>query len=175
MAVSLAACVCCAPSLFAQTSPVSDWMKVWDGSGQLVTSITVTEADEIRNGPGFIYQIDNVLVPVDVSQFGNYGVLEEQPGVYSDIFGIANIGSDYHLSFSSDVDGVPFPYGPAHIVLPETGIPVDVTMYLSPALRANGWTAQFWSDTEGVPDAGATAGLLGLALMGLGLLRRSIR
>lgn len=162
-------------STFAQSSPVSDWLKVWDGHGNLVAEVQATEADEIANGSSHIYSISSSLVPVDSSQFGNYTSVQE-PGStgLSDIFGVAHSGTDYYLAFQSDTDSSALGVPANKITVQETSSPVDATMYLSPSLRDAGYTAQFFSDVESVPDAGTTAGLLSLGLMGLGLLRKCL-
>ena len=162
----------------AQTDPLSDWLRVYDPSGNIYAEVSVLESQEVA---GQIYYIDDPNL-IDLAQFGNYTALIEpggnpNTGPFSDSFGIASVSGGLYLAFSSDTDVGGDPFGiDAPIKLFETGGIYDATMYLSPQLRTAGYTAAFWSDTEqhGVPDAGATIGLLGLALTGLGLLRKKV-
>jgi hypothetical protein len=176
MAAGIAGPVMAALTAFAQaTSPVSDSLTVYDPNHNIVASVIATEADEAANGPNFIYSIPATSVAVDTSKFGNYTVLVEPDGTLSDIFGIASVNGALALSFSSDTDPGSFSQPPGSIVLPETGDPVDATMYLDPQLQARGYTAAFQSDADTVPDGGATAGLLVLGMLSLGALRKSSR
>jgi hypothetical protein len=164
-------------------SPLSDIMTVYAPDGSIFAQIGATEADEVTNGPGFIYFLPNVAV--DPSQFGNYTMFYEQggnptDGPWSDIFGIATGGpDDLNLAFASDVDNVPFPYASlaedAYAIVEENpGVPYDMTMYLSPDLREAGYTATFVSDANVVPEP-STFLLLGAGFVGVGLFRRRFK
>jgi hypothetical protein len=170
-------------STYAQSSPVSDWMIVWDGHHNVVASAVATESDELARGAGWVYYVPGV--PIDPTMFGKFStVLEEgtTSPLLSDVFGVAlgGPGALYTLAFSSDTETVPVPYGqipPPGPVYQEPGGPWDATMYLDLGLRQQGWTAQFGSDVPmpGVPDGGATALLLGFGVLGLGWVRRMVK
>ncbi len=170
--VMLASLLTALPLAAQTTSPLSDWLRVWDPAGNLVGEATVTEAEEVANGPDFIYIIPDI--PVDETQFGNYTTLwEGNPTNFSDVFGIAfGVPGCLHpdqlcLAFSSDVEGIPGGFtgvgpGPAgHFE--ELDVVYDATFYLHPALQAEGFRAGFFSD---VPEPGSLL-LLGIGLFGL--------
>jgi hypothetical protein len=114
----------------------------------------------------------------DPAQFGNFTiVLEPGTDAVSDIFGVANIGTSaepiYVLGFMSDGDpgGVLFINSPLTCL--ENGQPCDATIYLSTALKAEGYTATFLSADIHVPLPGTLMLLaFGLAGLGLGFIRR---
>jgi hypothetical protein len=120
---------------------------------------------------------ENILVtspvPVDTNQFGNATVLVE-PGVdpqtgYSDIFGLVNPTT---FAFVSDGDPGLANVGltPTFILILETGLPVDATRYLDLGLQAQGYTATFQSDVNGVVPLPAALPLFASGLGALGLL-----
>jgi hypothetical protein len=165
----------------AAQSPISDSFTVRNAAGAIVAQVIATEADEVRLGPGNVYIIPNAGF-VDPSQFGNFTTLFEtagNPNVLSDIFGIAAgipgclDDAGFCLAFSSDVDGVPFPFGASTTRnFFEDGGVFDATLYLSAAMRANGFTATFISDPDTVPEPGSLA-LIGIAAVALALRRKS--
>lgn len=168
------------PALAQIQSPVSDWLRVYNPAGSIAYSVQATEADEVANPALYNYTI-NVPGLADPSWWDNKVIFVMENGTtVSDTLGVSHFPSvdpGYYLSFCSDSDPYPIPVSPVpgrDIVLQETGAPLDVTQLLAPDLRANGWTAQFWSDPSesSVPDGGATAGLLGMAVLALGWLRR---
>jgi len=153
----------------AAAAPLSDSLIVYDPTGAVYASVSVT--DDVED-PGQIYYIDIPGLTDDL-QFGNGTTLIEpgvQPTWYSDIFGVADMNlGHFVLGFSSDTDTVPSQYGSqGTIFLVETWPGnFDATGYLAPGLRDQGYTAVFHSDAA-VPEPGTSmllaSGLLGIAL-----------
>ena len=170
--VAVAAVLCTyGPGFTAPLPPgVSDSLTVFDPTGSIFAQVTATEADEITNGPGQVYIIPMAGL-VDSTQFGNATTLFESgnPSFSSDIFGIASLvagcldPNGLCLGFSSDTETLPQPFGTFPINLPEGNGVFDATMYLTPDFQAQGFTAQFVSDSE-VPAPPS------LVLLGLGVL-----
>jgi hypothetical protein len=152
------------PALADPVDPVSDWLRVYNQAGQIVYQVSVTESLE---DPNQIYYIDQPGL-ADPAKFGYATTLIEPDGSYSDIFGVANTAGGLFLAFSSDGDPLPTQYGSqGYYFIPEGGGIHDATMYLDPALQAQGYTAQFAS----VPVPSALL-LLGSGLIGLAGYRR---
>ena len=159
---------------------ISDWMRVYDPSGTIFKEVIVTEEDELRNGPDFVYYMGLDLTMVDETEFGHFTILTEGVGgPGSDIFGIATGGPTgaLDLAFASDIDGVMFPFGDSGpITLPETGLVFDATRYLSAPFRDTGWTAAFWSGGEAAPvPEPASIAMWGLGAIGMMLAVRKRR
>jgi len=148
----------------------SDCLVVFNAAGAVVSSVAAAEPEN----PAIIFTVPGIAP--DPAQFNNATSLLEPggnsfSGPFSDIFGVAQINGAFFLGFASD-DEVTTPLGnQGAIFLFETGAgPYNATMYLAPALRAAGDTAQFFSDVE-VPEP-ASLILLGSSLLGLALIRR---
>ena len=159
---------------FAQLAG-SDSVIVFDGNGDVVEILAISEADEIANGPGFIYVLQT---RIDVNQFRNFTTLYDDPlnpNSIGDIFGIADIGNGLQLAFASDIDGIDFSQSfgvsAAHNIFEGSAPFFDMTMYLATDLQALGWTAEFRSDFESVPEPLPLA-LLAVAGAALLLTRR---
>jgi hypothetical protein len=165
-------------STFAQS--LSDRLVIKQADGAQ-TIYGITELNEVSAGPGYAWYLGNSAL-ADPAMYGRATALTEpgQPNWISDIFGVIDIAGIKYLAFSSDSEtfdasGAASQYGGISQSLTETAGAYNMTMYLAPNLRAAGWTAEFSSDVEAtVPDAGATASLLGLGLLGLGGLRRKL-
>ena len=158
----------------------SDSMVVCNGP-ITVEQYPITELDEYQN-PDAIYTLTSAP---DLSQFGHATVFCEYAGTcgpglpqmyYSDIFGVAFTNGGYYLAYSSDwADGTPYAGSSAFIYVAGTCGEhagewcgwYDATMYLDPALQAQGYTAWFISTPEPT-----TMLLLG---SGIGLLARKLR
>jgi hypothetical protein len=187
-----AACLTCAGSIGAQASPIrSDSLTIFERTGAVFATAIATEADEAANGPNFIY-ILSIFSPtfrlIDPTVFGNPTQVLEASGLGSDIFGIASgvagclDPGGLCLAFSSDTDLLPVsfgispnPFGISPNQQPEGNGIFDATRFLDAGLRAQGFTAQFVSDVEAVPEP-ATIFLLGLSVaVGLAVVRRKFK
>jgi hypothetical protein len=159
----------------------SDSLTVYDPSGAVVAQTIATEADEVANGNGFIY-----IIPlgglVSTAMFGNPTTVYEDaanPNDLSDIFGIASgvpgclDGRGLCLAFSSDIDGIPFAFGPFPDNRFEASGVFDATRFLEERLIAQGFTAEFRSDVVTVPEP-ASASLIALGLMALAAWRKKL-
>jgi PEP-CTERM motif len=178
----LATLILSCSSMKAQARTViSDNFRVFDQNHQEVYSKYVTKEQEDLNGIGTLYYIEADGL-ADPNQWGNYTSVLKAPDyqVMSDAFGAIYRGTDLLLFFQSDTstEPCPFPLGP-NIVF-ETLQPTgryggifDATMYLSPDLQAQGWTADFESGMS-VPEP-ATVILMGSGIGALFLLKRSAK
>lgn len=148
----------------ASAALVYDTITVYDATNAVIASLVVTQAQQAAN-PTAINYLGGVAV--DSAQFGNYGiVLAGSTPV--DIYGIATGGPDgLDLAFS------PGPVAATYAIqnpVPDTGLPIDMTMYLDPALQAVGDTAWFTASgafTENVPEP-ATWLMMLVAFGGIG-------
>jgi hypothetical protein len=166
-----------AASTAALAAPAySDTLTVYDGAGNVVDFIGVTEAQEAANGGNFVYTSS---IAFDPSQLGNATVLAE-PGVdpaigYSDIVGICTGGvcGGGALGFASDTDSGSIYFGNFARTFLENGQPVNITLYLDPGLQAQGYSAYFWSDADVPEPAAWSLMLIGFGLAGGALRRRA--
>lgn len=164
-AVSLAA-------LGASTSAsaqVSDTLTVFDPLGNIVASASITEALE---DAGTI-----VVVPIgiDAAQFGNATNLVELNGNFSDIFGICTCGPNgaLALGIASDTETQGVNFGSFPRTFPEGNGVFSATLYLDPALQAQGFTATFTSDPS-VPEPATWAMMIaGFGLVGVAMRRKA--
>jgi hypothetical protein len=159
-------------------SPVSDLFTVSNPQGAVQYSASVTEANEIA---GHLYYIPQSGL-ADSSQVSNPTYLTERGNVYSDEFGVFEVVQDgvlnYYLGFFSDTEtgGLGSGTGEEGITKPEDGGTFDATMYLLPDLVDDGWTAQFKSDGDAVPEPGSLTLIVlgGAGLVGYGWRRRKV-
>jgi hypothetical protein len=133
----------------ASAAVVYDTITVYDSSNNILSQLVVTQAEQAAN-PSAINFLAGV--PVDASQFGNYGiVLVGSTPV--DIFGIALGGPDpYDLAFSPGEIAATYPI---QNPIAATGAPIDMTQYLDVSLREAGDTAFFTASGDfniGVPE-----------------------
>jgi len=150
----------------------SDALAVCAPNGGLYDYVSVTEANENANT---IYTL--TLAGPDLNQFGFATTFCEfaapcgpaLPQIYySDIFGVASTNGGYYLGFSSDNEAGT-PYGSeGYYFIPEPNGWYPATVYLDPALQAQGYTAWFISS---VPEP-TTMLLIG---SGIALLAKKLR
>ncbi len=149
---------------------VYDTITVYDPSSAVFSTITTTAAQQALN-PAAITYLGGV--GVDGGQFGNYGIVMAS-GIAIDIFGIASGGPDaLDLAFAPGLTAQT--YAVQNVVI-YTGLPIDMTKYLDPALQHEGYTAFFTATGDfqiGVPEPATWALMIGgFGLAGATLRRR---
>jgi hypothetical protein len=167
--LTLALGLACAFPAVAQAAVVYDEIIVQDLSGTVFASVTATP-DEIAADPYAVFYVSGVAV--DVTQDGNYSDIVDGDGNAIELFGVANGGPDgYDLGFAYQAIAAGYPVQNA--VMP-TGAPIDMTMYLDPALQLAGYTASLIVSgaNSGVPEPLTWAMMVvGFAAIGCGLRR----
>ena len=144
----------------------SDALAVCSPNGTLYDYVSVTEASE---DPNAVYTL--TIAAPDVNQYGFATVFCEYgtpcgPGLqqqyYSDVVGVVTLdGVNYSVGFASgDKAGTPYAGDPNFFYVPEPNGWYPATMYLDPALQAQGYSAWFISS---VPEPGS------MLLLGSGL------
>lgn len=156
----------------AQAAVIYNEIIVKDAAGIILASVTATPA-EIAANPSAIYYISGINT--DVAQHGNYGTIVDSDANPLEIYGPVDggpDGNDLGFAFQAIASSIPI-QNPTLA----TGLPIDLTIYLDPALQAVGETASFINtDTSAVPEL-TTWGMMmaGFAVIGLGVRRRPIR
>jgi hypothetical protein len=142
----------------------SDCLVVFDPVGAVVSFAAVSEPEDrtiLHVVPGV--EPDRTAPATTLIEPGG----TQANGPYSDTFGVGGVGNVLGLAFFSDdeVNSAPMAGGSQIFLFETSAGPYDATMLLSPALRAEGFTAQFFSDLDVVPEP-TSAILLGSGLLG---------
>jgi len=134
---------------------LSDFFQLIDPQGNVI-EFDLTK--DLESGQIIFYIPDPTLA--DPMQYGNATTLyqpgfdPQDPNGWSDIFGVILLDDgNYYLAFSSDPnDETPDIYGGQGAIFivedHDMSNPYDATMYLNPALQAQGFRATFWSDPD---------------------------
>jgi hypothetical protein len=161
VAGALSTALFCASAVTAQA--LSDEFRILDGGGVVRYDLKILENSRESIGPHFV-KIKGITNLFDPTQYGHFIALFDQgtPMRISDVVGIyaakTPTGTVLHLAFASDTETksprltnwiAPGVAPPPPI--PETGI-INVTQFLNAALRANNWTATFFSDSDAGND-----------------------
>jgi hypothetical protein len=148
----------CATPVLADT--ISDSLTVYSPSGNAVASVSAPEASEDSN---HVYIIPYTGV-VNEQLFGDPTVLLDPDGKVSDVFGIYEQDDNLYLAFES-ASGTSAPaFGTSDRIFPEGNGVFDATLYLSPGLQQDGYTATFSSDTDTVAEP-STVVMLSIGLL----------
>jgi hypothetical protein len=127
---------------------ISDSLTVYSPSGKAVASVSASEAGE---DPNHAYIIPYTGI-VNEQLFGDPTVLLDPDGKVSDVFGIYEQDDNLYLAFES-ASGTSAPaFGASDRIFPEGNGVFDATLYLSPGLQQDGYTATFISETNQVPE-----------------------
>ncbi len=143
---------------------VYDTITVYDSSKAVIASLVVTQAQQAAHPTATDYLAG---IAIDPAEFGNYGIVLAGTTPV-DIFGISLGGPD-----GMDLAFAPGPVAATYPIknpVPDTGLPISMTMYLSPALQSGGDTAWFTASgafTENVPEP-ATWLMMLVAVGGIG-------
>lgn len=150
---------------------ISDSLTVYSPTGVAVASVSANENEE---NPTHVYIIPYTGI-VNDQLYGDPTVLLDANGKASDIFGIYEKDDDLYLAFSSDSDTKAVAFGPTDRIFQEGQGVFDATLYLSPALQQDGYTATFVSDADTVSEPSTLAMLtIGLAFLAMATRKRAL-
>ena len=165
---ALALGLACAVPTVAHAAVLYDEISVQDALGHVFASVTATP-EELADPDAIIY-LDGVAV--DQTQYTNYSIVVDDSGNPLELFGIAQGGTDaYDLTFA--LSGIAQSYILQNTVT-ATGAPIDMTLYLDPALQALGDTASLVvsGTNSAVPEPLTwTMMVVGFAALGCGMRR----
>jgi hypothetical protein len=157
----------------ANAIEIYDTITVYDSTDTVIGQEQVTQA-ELDADPTATYYVAGIAA--NFAGFGNYSLVDYM-GVPIDIFGVSLGGPDgLDLAFAPGLVAATYT---AETVYDYTGLPLDMTQYLDPALQADGDTAAFTVSGQtsvtppvsAVPEP-AVAAVLGVGLLALPLVRR---
>jgi len=151
---------------------IADSITVFDPQGNVFQSPFGEAFVSVDTETGDIVSLNipNLTDPLQEGP-GHATALTDNKGNLTDVFGVIN----GELAFASGpIQSPGSVLSVVAVIIPQDSGLFSATMYLSPDLRAEGYTAQFFSapsSVPSVPDGGATSALLGLSVSGLVLLR----
>jgi hypothetical protein len=128
---------------------------LWNASQNLLGSVTVTSSDPTLGGAGFNYEL--LSTPVVLSD-GRYVVAAE----YSD----SSESYSYNVSGQTTIPQITY-VAPFYSYSPTLTFPLVDDVALN-----NGFYGADIVVSASAPDGGTTMGLMGMALAGLGIIRR---